>query len=436
MRYCYLNLYALLIVTLFSCKKTADTQSGAGNTNNKILSVISLNPSTIQINTTTVVVIKGTGFSKIAEEDSVSFNGLLAQILTATSDSLIVLPPLDGGTGSVIVTVNGKSVKGPVFTYTSPYIVSTFAGTGLKGYKDTAALFSQFLGPGKITIDNNGSLYVTDGGSLIRKISLDGNVTTIAGQDSIGYKDSIGINALFNDAAGIAVDAQGFIFVVDRSNQCIRKISPLGLVTTFAGNPRHGGYVDGQGLEAEFRNPIGLTIDNQGNLFVADEDNQRIRKVTPSGEVSTFAGNGNAGFVDGQGVAAEFNHPVDVIVDPQGNLYVADNRNWAIRKISPDGLVSSILKGPIFEYPNAVAAGENEELFITGEPYNLVSGLNPSGVLDIRIGFPNDLEGQGYVDGDGLIAKFHFPEGLATDLVGNVYVADLGNMVIRKIMHR
>lgn len=177
-----------------------------------------------------------------------------------------------------------------------------------------------FDGPQGVAIDAKGNLYVGDGGHRsIRKVSATGDVSTFA-VGSFGYP------------VGVAVDAAGNVYVADLLLQAIRKINPDGVVTTLAGST--AGFADGMGTEAKFSSPTGVAVDKNGNVYVADQGNHCIRIITPSGNVSTLAGNGSAGYTDGTGRMARFRLPYAVALDRQGNVYVSDQGNHRIRKIT------------------------------------------------------------------------------------------------------
>jgi len=188
-----------------------------------------------------------------------------------------------------------------------------------------------------ITVDAVGNVFAADHHS-IRKVTPNGKVSTLAGSRS-GFADGHGQNARFNKPHGIAVDAAGNLYVADTKNHRIRKVTPNGEVSTLAGNEQ--GFADGWGRNARFNEPNGIAIDAAGNLYIGDEGNHRIRKVTPNGEVSTLAGS-EQGFADGQGSAARFHNPSGIAIDAVGNLYVADTRNKRIRKVSLEGEVSTL----------------------------------------------------------------------------------------------
>ena len=225
-------------------------------------------------------------------------------------------------------------------------IVSTLAGqAGTRGSNNGSRVQAQFDTPSGIAIAPNGDFYVSDTGNhTIRKISLTGTVTTIAGTPGqSGFTNGTGAAVRFNSPLGITVGANGTLYVADSGNQLIRKISSGGLVTTLAGSPDNWGSDDGVGPAARFNGPVGVVLDDQGNLFVSDSFNHTIRKITPDGMVSTWAGlPGVDGWVDGKVTTAKFCKPAELAMDRRNDLFVADSGNHVIRKISTDGNVSTI----------------------------------------------------------------------------------------------
>jgi len=164
----------------------------------------------------------------------------------------------------------------------------------------------------------------------IRKITPTGTVTTIAGSTS-GADDGVGINAKFHNPTGVTLDAAGNIYVADAGNNRIRMITPTGTVTTIAGSTV--GVTEGTGTAAKFNKPVGIAIDASGNIYVADDENERIRKITTGSVVSTLAGGFLSGLADGVGGDAKFNSPSGLAIDASGKIYVADRHNHSIRKI-------------------------------------------------------------------------------------------------------
>jgi sugar lactone lactonase YvrE len=182
-----------------------------------------------------------------------------------------------------------------------------------------------------------GNVFVADmSNDTIRKITPTGVVSTLAGQRGIiGSLNGIGTSAQFNNPFAIAVDNADNIYVSDSANDTIRKVTPSGVVSTLAGLPGYADSTDGNGNDARFWNPQGLAVDDKGNIYVADTGNNMVRKITPMGVVTTLAGlAGVSGTTDGVGVDARFNSPGGVAVDSAGNIYVADTNNHCVRKIT------------------------------------------------------------------------------------------------------
>ena len=210
--------------------------------------------------------------------------------------------------------------------------MSTFAGSGVTGFTDGSAATSQFADPWGVAVDGSGNVYVADGGNnAIRKIDALGVVSTLAGTGVRGFADGSAATAQFAFPSGVAVDGSGNVFVADSGNRRIRKIDALGVVSTLAGSG-DSGYVDGLAATAQFNSFYGVVVDGSGNVYVTGVDN-RIRKVDALGVVSTLAGTGVLGFADGPAATARFSGPIGVAVDGAGNVYVGDRGNHRIRRI-------------------------------------------------------------------------------------------------------
>jgi len=284
---------------------------------------------------------------------------------------------VDGG-GNIYVADYGNNL---IRKITASGLVSTLAGSGNQGSINAGGVLASFNQPTGIAVDATGNVFVGDAGNdIIRKITPDGTVTTFAGSDSTGYADGAAATASFFHPEGITLDAAGNVYVADAGNNLIRKVSG-GTVSTIAGNKL------GTTADNIFSDPTGVAIDAEGNIYTANFLASNILKINSAGTVSVFAGSGNIGSLNGTGIAASFYFPNSLAVDAGGNVYVSDGVNNLIRKITPDGTVSTF-------------AG--------------------SGVA-------------GAVDGNGAAASFNGPAGLAVDAVGNVYVADANNNRIRKI---
>lgn len=224
-------------------------------------------------------------------------------------------------------------------------VVTTWAGTtGQPGSVNATGTASSFNVPHGLAIDQAGNVYVADtGNNLVREVSAMGAVTTLAGSGVIGSSDGTGAAASFDGPLGVAVDYAGNVYVTDSLNNTIRKITQRGAVTTLAGTPGVTGSADGSGAAAAFNGPEGMVVDASGNLYVADTGNHAVRKITPSGIVSTLAGNALLpGTLDGSTSVAEFSQPISVAINVAGVIYVLDKSVHALRMINA-GTVSTLL---------------------------------------------------------------------------------------------
>ena len=222
-------------------------------------------------------------------------------------------------------------------------IVSTIAGTpGVKGSRDGLGTNALLNEPWGLAVTKSGEVLIADTkNNKIRKIEIDGTVTTIAGNGDFGSEDGIGLSASFGNPTGIECDSDGNIYVAGHSTHVIRVIDIDGNVRTIAGEANQSGDVDGIGSAARFWRPYGLTLDLDGNILVADEWNHKIRKVTPDGVVTTLAGTGVLGNKNGLAAEAEFNYPWDITLDSEGNIYIGDGYNYVIRILSKDGRIKN-----------------------------------------------------------------------------------------------
>ncbi len=296
-----------------------------------------------------------------------------------------------------------------------------------------------FYSPTGLAIDAAGNLYVADyGNNLIRKISTTGIVSTVAGSGNQGSINATGVLASFSQPTGVAVDANGNLYIADSGNNLIREISSSGVVTTLAGGDTTGTTLNGTGLNTSFFDPVGIAVDGTFNVYVADAGNNLIRKITAAGVVTSFAGNNAAD----SSTAKLFNNPTGVALDTKNNVYVAGYLNDDILKISPVGAISIFAGVPDttgsingsgstvrFYFPNSVAVDAANNVYVADGVNNLIRKITPTGVVSTFAG--SGLAGA--TDSTGTAASFNGPAGLAIDATGNIYVADSNNDLIRKI---
>ena len=296
--------------------------------------------------------------------------------------------------------------------------------------------------PSGIAVDGAGNVYITANRS-VRKLSPDGFVTTVAGSPtSPEDQDGKGLKAGFGSPDDICIDKEGNLFVADVKCQTIRKIAPDGTVTTLAGAPGVSGSADGSGSQAQFNHPQQIASDGHGNLYVADGGNCTIRKITPSGIVSTVAGQpGKRGVKDGRGDQALFFEAGGIAIGSDGTLYVADYYNRAIRKIAPNGFVSTLVRPPSdseiankshpanrFGQPARLALDRQGNLIVS--EYAALWKVSPTGSVSLLAGAPS---GQGTVDGPVETARLVAPAAIAVDASDHVYVAQNHWQVLRRI---
>jgi len=297
-----------------------------------------------------------------------------------------------------------------------PPRVGALAGDGRLGAREGAAAQAQFADPYGLALDPHGVLYVSDGGDndRIRVLRTDGSVATLAGGTE-GFQDGQGTAARFDTPSGLALDATGNLYVADTGNHAIRKVTPDGVVTTLAGNG-HPGWRDGPGAQAQFDGPMGVAIDAQGRVIVADAYNDRIRAIAPDGTVTTLAGGAQPGDVDGPGAQARLDTPCAVLVDARGRIVVADTRNDALRAIDAAGNVTTIARAAaqapakwLLHRPAALAQARDGALFV-GTLTGIVTRVETDGAAQALFG----LEEHGLVR----------PTGLAVGRESTLLVAD------------
>jgi sugar lactone lactonase YvrE len=378
-------------------------------------------------------------------------------------------------------------------------VIGTVAVNGTPGFSGDGGLATtaQLNLPSGVAVDAQGNLFIADSTNRrIRKVAPDGMISTVAGNGVSGFGGDGGpaVSAMIGETLGIAVDAKGNLFIADARNQRVRQITPNGIINTLAritqagwfgspvgiaiddaGNlfvvdsffhtiwknpqdglnsvagdcrlafnsvnlnylfPCNGGFRGdgGPATAALLNGPSGVAVDATGNLFIADSYNHRIRKVTPNGVIGTVAGNGTERFTgdDGPATAALLNNPTDVAVDTAGNLFIADSANYRIRKVTPTGIISTIVGGPApSAAPVGIAVDAKGSLWIAESNSHRIRKVSPEGVISTvagtgRAGFSGD-------DGPANSAQLNFPRGIDVDAQGNLFIADVANRRVRKV---
>ncbi|CAJ0783391.1 NHL repeat-containing protein [Ralstonia chuxiongensis] len=342
--------------------------------------------------------------------------------------------------GDGVATADVSNVA--VVCVDNPLAVSTLAGSGQPGSSNGSGTDASFKAPNSLAVDAGGNVYVADtGNNLIRKITPSGAVTTLAGSGSDGYVNGPAASASFSKPTGVAVDATGNVYVADWGNNRIRVISPDGLVATLAGSGLAGSQ-DGTGTAASFRRPYGVAVDAGGNVYVADSGSNLIRKISTNAVVSTLAGSGGVGgFADGMGSAASFSLPVRITLDTSGNAYVADFYNNRIRKVTPSGVVSTVAGSgspgstngssadASFNGPYGVAVDASGNVYVADVGNNLIRKVSSDGSVTTFAGSGSSGSSNGLLTQ----ASFNRPQGVAVDSAGQIYIADSANNLIRKI---
>lgn len=331
--------------------------------------------------------------------------------------------------------------------------ISTLAGTGVRGAGGDGgpATAAQLSAPRKAASDSAGNIFVADAeNNRIRRISPAGVITTIAGTGSAGYGGDGGpaTAARLNTPHGVDVDAAGNVYVADSANHRVRRISPSGVITTVAGTG--GTSFNGDGIpatQASLAYPKGVAVAPDGSLYVGDANHHRIRRFVPGGTISTVAGNGNAGYSGdgGPATAATLRFPRNVAFGPDGSFYIADNTNYAVRRVNPAGVITTVAGTGVAGYSGdggpataarlrevrdvAVDGGGN--LYIADEQNHRIRRVSPSGVMTTLAGTGSSgFSGDGGAPGTARVAG---PRGVSVTPTGDVLIADTGNHRIRRV---
>jgi sugar lactone lactonase YvrE len=296
----------------------------------------------------------------------------------------------------------------------------TIAGDGTAGVRDGDAVHARFADLFGVAVAADGTIYVSDAGESqrVRRLSPDGTVSTVAGS-VLGFADGIGAAARFNTPSGLAIDAAGALYVADTGNNAIRRITPDGTVSTIAGDGI-AGYRDGPASQARFNGPVGVAVDAAGRVLVADTYNDRVRAIDPDGSVVTLAG------------PAELSTPCGVAVDAAGNIHVADTGGGVVRVISPDGAIaaSAALTIDAPRHPVGIAVGSTGHVYLTDDGGRILES-SPDGATRVVAG-----SRPGFADGNGADARFRRLAGVAVAAPGRLIVADAGNALVRLVAAR
>jgi sugar lactone lactonase YvrE len=334
-------------------------------------------------------------------------------------------------------------------------VITTIAGTGTRDFSGDGGPATQAsLGfVYAVAVDAGGNVYIADGTNRVRRVGTDGVITTIAGNGTAGYSGDGGpaTQASLNIPYGVAVDVNRNVYIAEGGNNRIRRVGTDGVITTFAGNGAAGFSGDGgPAIQASLRTPVGVGVDAQGNVYIGDISNNRVRRVGTDGIITTIAGNGNSGFSGDGGPAtqATFRNMDGIAVDPIGNVYVADRANDRIRRVGTDGVITTVAGnngvgfsgdgGPATQarmdiyFGGGVAVDAQGNLYVSDTNNHRVRRVSPDGVITTFAGGGTPAAGIGD-GGPATQARLNSPQGLAADASGNVYIADRFNNRIRRV---
>ena len=332
-------------------------------------------------------------------------------------------------------------------------IITTVAGNGSAAYGGDggAATNASLWNPSGVALDVAGNLFIADfENSVVRKVGTNGIITTVAGTNGFGFSGDGGMatNAALNGPSGVAVDAHGNLFIVDSGNERIRKVGTNGIITTYAGTNTYGFSGDGgQATNAILWNPTGVSLDSTGNVFIADSSNNRIRKVGTNGIITTVAGTNTAGYFGngGPAVKAGLDNPRGTVMDTHGNLFIADSYNYRVRKVATTGIITTVAGNGSYTYSGdagaATKAGISDasdvgvdtrgNVFVCDTGNALIRKIGTNGIITTYAGnrtfaFSGD-------NAAATNASLDYPDAVALDVRGNLFIADLENNRIRKV---
>ncbi|HWD20016.1 MAG TPA: hypothetical protein VHB20_12130 [Verrucomicrobiae bacterium] len=388
-----------------------------------------------------------------------------------------------GGAAALSIEVSGA---GP-FTYqwqlngtNLPNLITTVAGNGTNGFSGDGgpATNAELNYPASVAVDGAGNLFIADFyNNRVRKVAANGVISTVAGNGTNGFSgdDGPATNAELNYPASVALDGAGNLFFADYGNGRIREVGTNGIITTVAGNGTNGFFGDGgPATNAALNYPLGVVVDGSGNLFIADSQNNLVRKVETNGVITTVAGNGAPGYWGDGGLAqhASLQIPTGVAVDGAGNLYIADNYNQRIREVGTNGIIMTVAGNGAYNFshgcpecgpgtfsgdgwaatnaglnaPSGVATDGSGNLLIADLLNDRIRQVTPDGIITTLVGdgprhpdasYPSaGFAGFGYYSGDGdsaANAALNAPSNLAVDTLGDLFIADFGNQRIREV---
>jgi len=451
--------YSILFIGYcFFLTQCAKSSPSDNNNNTPPPSISGINPSSGKIGS--VDTIFGQNFSVVATENTVSYNGTTATITSASATQLIVSIPSGATTGLVKVTTKSGPITGPVFTIMATGEIITVAGTGDYSFSGDGgpALNASFKSPFGIASDKDGNIYVCDNiNNRIRKVATDGTISTIAGNGTDGYDGDgdAAINASIGGPTCLNFDGAGNLYFTDGFNNVVRKISTSGFITTVAGNGTAGFKGDGgPAASAELNIPSGVFVAPNGNIYIGDANNFRIRMINSSGIISTVAGDGTTNFSGdgGPAIAAALGFTDGgLTMDHSGNIYITFRTQQRIRKINSAGIISTIAgngtwsgtsapngdNGPAINATLSGSAGIVTDLpgniYFTDIEEQRIRMINTSGIITTIAG-SGLLPGFAGDGGPATAATLSNPWNITLDPLGNIYFTDLGNSRIRKII--
>ncbi|MFA4828189.1 MAG: RHS repeat-associated core domain-containing protein [Thermodesulfovibrionales bacterium] len=334
-------------------------------------------------------------------------------------------------------------------------IITTVAGNGQNDFSGDGgtAIQASLKWPYEVVVDNAGNIYIVDtSNNRIRKVDTSGIITTVAGNGQWGHSGDNGFatQASLRTPSGIAVDNAGNIYIADTYNHRIKKVDASGIITTVAGNGQYGFSGNGgPATQATLSFPMGVVVDNAGDIYIADTYNNRIRKVDTNGIITTIAGNGYFGFSGDGGSATQtrLTIPHEVAVDSAGNIYIADTYNHRIRKVDTNGIITTIAGNgqggfsgdgvpatqAMLKNPRRVTVDNAENIYIADTDNHRIRKVDTSGIITTVAG-----KGQYGFSGDGgtaIQAMLAYPYGVAVDSADNIYIVDTNNHRIRKVSY-